>query len=86
MAVISVISDVGRREVQQISNVLMLGESDVAGGRVGVDSKTENFIDAGGVGDGVTFAQGRKKVWNQMLVDVVNKYAEVIDVDRKPNM
>jgi len=45
VAVISVISDVGRREVQQISNVLMLGESDVAGGRVGVDSKTENFIE-----------------------------------------
>ena len=62
MAVVRIVGDVSSREVNQITNVLMLGEGDVTGGRVGVNGEAENLVDAGRVSDCVTFAQSRKKV------------------------
>ena len=53
----------------------MLGESDIAGGRVSVDGETEDLVDARRVGDSVTFAQSRQKGRNQMLLVTINKYA-----------
>jgi hypothetical protein len=62
VAVVRVVGDVSSREVDKVTNVLMLSEGDVAGVRVGVNGEAEDLVDAGRVSDGVTFAHSRKKV------------------------
>ena len=86
MAVVRVVGDVSSREVNQVTNVLMLSEGDIAGVRVGVNGEAEDLVDAGRVSDGVTLAHSRKKVRHQMLLRLINKDAEVVDVHREANV